>query len=105
MENNTEVEEGQGQEGAPPQGRLERRELFSRQVRAGRRTYYLDVKENARKDKYLVISESRRNQEGTHERTNIMVFEEDMGNFKDAFEDVVWFIKNSRMPPGMRSED
>lgn len=82
-------------------GRQERRELFSRQVRAGRRTYYLDVKENARKDKYLVISESRRNQEGTHERTNIMVFEEDMGNFKDAFEDVTRFIKNSRMPPGI----
>ena len=81
--------------------RQERRELFSRQVRAGRRTYYLDVKENARKDKYLVISESRRNQEGTHERTNIMVFEEDMGNFKDAFEDVCRYIKNSRMPPGM----
>ncbi|NUP90896.1 MAG: DUF3276 family protein [Candidatus Sumerlaeia bacterium] len=81
--------------------RQERRELFSRQVRAGRRTYYLDVKENARKDKYLVISESRRNQEGTHERTNIMVFEEDMGNFKDAFEDVCRFIKNARMPPGV----
>ncbi|MBN1475607.1 DUF3276 family protein [Candidatus Sumerlaeota bacterium] len=82
-------------------GRQERRELFSRQVRAGRRTYYLDVKENARKDMYLVISESRRNAEGTHERTNVMVFEEDLGNFRDAFDDVVRFIRNTRMPPGV----
>jgi hypothetical protein len=71
----------------------ERRELFSRQVRAGRRTYYLDVKENARGDMYLVISESRRCHEGTHERTNVMVFEEDVMNFRDAFGEVVRFIE------------
>jgi len=84
------------------QPRQERRELFSRQVRAGRRTYYLDVKENARKDMYLVISEARRNAEGTNERTNVMIFEEDMGNFKDAFDDVTQFIKRARMPSHMQ---
>ncbi len=91
-------ERGSRVEGHP----RERRELFSRLVRAGRRTYYLDVKVNARKELYLVISESRRSLEGSHERTNVMIFEEDIPKFREAFRDVARFIISSRAPSRAR---
>ncbi len=94
-------ERGSRVEGRP----RERRELFSRLVRAGRRTYYLDVKENARKELYLVISESRRSLEGSHERTNVMIFEEDIPKFREAFRDVARFIISSQAPSRARRSE
>lgn len=70
----------------------ERKELFSEKVVAGNRTYYLDVKAGRDGARYLVISEMKKTNEG-HERTRVMVFEENIEAFAAALEKVVAFMK------------
>ncbi len=70
-------------------------EIFTKKVKAGRRTYYFDVKENVNNDKYLIISETKAVDFGKQDRFRIMVFPEDLENFKEAFMDVVEFIQSS----------
>lgn len=69
-------------------------EIFTKKVKAGRRTYYFDVKENVNNDRYLIISETKAVDFGKQDRFRIMVFPEDIDNFKEAFMDVVDFIKS-----------
>ena len=51
-----------------------RKELFTRRVSAGSRTYFFDVKQSAEGAKYLLISESR-DVKGKWEHDRVMVFE------------------------------
>jgi hypothetical protein len=74
-------------------------ELFSKKVKAGRRTYYFDVKENVNNDKYLIISETKAVDFGKQDRFRIMVFPEDIDNFQEAFTEVVDFIKSNDFNP------
>ncbi|MDA0837888.1 MAG: DUF3276 family protein [Planctomycetota bacterium] len=67
-------------------------ELYSERVLAGRRTYYLDVKENTANDLYLVISESRPKGDGTYERTRIVIYEEHVSALNKAFKNAVRFM-------------
>ena len=73
---------------------LEKNDLFTERVKAGRRTYFLDVKENSKKDKYLVITESKK-VDDKYERVSLRIYEEDIDKFNDAFKRVVDFISNS----------
>lgn len=59
-----------------------REEVFSSQLRAGSKTYFFDVKKALNGKLYLDITESRKNSEGSYERHNIMIFEEDLKYFK-----------------------
>jgi hypothetical protein len=63
-------------------------EIFTKKVKAGRRTYYFDVKENVNNDKYLIISETKAVDFGKQDRFRIMVFPEDLDNFQEAFDEV-----------------
>jgi len=75
----------------------ERKTLFSRKVSAGGRTYFFDVKESTSGDKYLVINESRKSQDGqSYERNRIMVFEGYFTSFYNALKDVIEFIEGNR---------
>ncbi len=80
-------------------------ELFSKKVKAGRRTYYFDVKENVNNDKYLIISETKAVDFGKQDRFRIMVFPEDIDNFQEAFMEVVSFIKNNDFSKRSGEED
>ena len=77
-------------------------EIFTKKVKAGRRTYYFDVKENVNNDKYLIISETKAVDFGKQDRFRIMVFPEDLDNFQEAFDEVVNFIRENNQP---RSEE
>jgi len=68
-------------------------EIYSKKVKAGRRTYYFDVKENVKNDVYLIISETKSVEFGKQDRFRIMVFPEDIDNFQEAFNEVIHFIK------------
>ncbi|MDY6935195.1 MAG: DUF3276 family protein [Spirochaetota bacterium] len=70
----------------------DRRELFSEKITAGSRTYFFDVKKSANGSKYLLISESRKDEEGSFERNRVMVFEEHLIKFHNALEKVVQFV-------------
>ena len=63
-----------------------RDEVFSRRVRAGKRTYYIDVRSTrSGEDYYLTITESKRLGENEREKFKIFLYKEDFEKFKDAF--------------------
>lgn len=62
-------------------------EIFSKRVKAGKRTYFFDVKSTRSKDYYITITESKRkdNDEGFFfEKHKIFLYKEDFYNFRDA---------------------
>jgi hypothetical protein len=71
----------------------EKKELFSLKVRAGKRTYFFDVKETIHGKKYVEITESKSIDKSGFERYNIIIFEEDLEKFKKALIEVIDFIK------------
>jgi len=59
--------------------------MFSRRVRAGKRTYFFDVKATkSAKDFYIVITESRRIGEERYVKHKLFLYKEDFGKFIDA---------------------
>jgi hypothetical protein len=61
----------------------------SRTVKAGKRTYFFDVKEAKTGQKYLVITESRLAGQGqSRERSRIMVFADAMDDFVETLDEV-----------------
>ena len=63
------------------------KELFVRTVKAGKRTYFISVKEANNKQKYMTVTESKLNGENKFDRFKIMVFQEKMGDFMSALQD------------------
>lgn len=76
-----------------------REEIFSKAVRAGKRTYFMDVKATRRNDYYLTITESKKrfNRDGKHyfEKHKIFLYKEDFEKFTDSLQEVIEFIKNN----------
>ncbi len=60
---------------------MENKELNSIKIPAGKRTYFLDIKKSREGTKYLVISESKRNDKGEYEHDRVMVFQEHFSTF------------------------
>lgn len=54
------------------------KELHTEQIKAGKRTYFFDIKETVHGKNYLTITESKKKDDGSFERHNIMVFPEDL---------------------------
>ena len=65
--------------------------LFTEKVPAGKRTYFLDVKENHQGTQILKITESRKNN-GEFIRHSVMVFQEDFDKIFEALQNVKNFI-------------
>jgi hypothetical protein len=61
-----------------------KKDLFSRMVKAGQRTYFITVKEASNKNKYITLTESKLVDKNKFERHNIMVFQDKMDDFVDA---------------------
>ena len=70
-----------------------RNEIFSKSVRAGKRTYFFDVKSTRSGDHYLTITESKKkyDQEGNfhYEKHKLFLYKEDFDKFKDGLIEVV----------------
>ena len=73
-----------------------RDEIYSKSLRAGRRTYFFDVRSTRADDFYLTITESKRdfNEDGTpfYKKHKIYLYKEDFTNFEEALKDVSKFI-------------
>jgi len=61
---------------------------YSSKIAKGSRTYFLDIMTNERGDHYLTITESKKSGD-SFERRRIMVFEEDMEDFAQLFQDTL----------------
>jgi hypothetical protein len=66
-----------------------REELFSHPVRAGKRTYFFDVKATRGQDLYMTITESKRRFEDDgsvhYQKHKIFLYREDFANFEHGF--------------------
>jgi hypothetical protein len=71
-------------------------EIYSNPVRAGKRTYFFDVRATRADDYYLTITESKRifddNGNPHYKKHKIFLYKEDFEKFRDAFNDTVNFI-------------
>ncbi|MCS6991218.1 MAG: PUR family DNA/RNA-binding protein [Chitinophagales bacterium] len=73
--------------------------VFSIRFRAGRRrTYFFDVKPAKSKDYFLVITESKRQADGTYERYKIFLYKEDFKKFIDSLNQTFEHIRTQLMP-------
>ena len=71
-------------------------EIFSNTVRAGRRTYFFDVRSTRADDYYMTITESKRdfNEDGTpfYKKHKIYLYKEDFTKFKEALDEVSEYV-------------
>ena len=79
----------------------ENSEIYSKRVKAGKRTYFFDVKSTRGNDFYLTITESKKRfkDEGYfYEKHKIFLYKEDFGKFLEALNEVVAHIQKDLMP-------
>ncbi|MDN4164257.1 DUF3276 family protein [Cytophagales bacterium LB-30] len=79
----------------------EKVEIFSQRVRAGKRTYFFDVKSTRSNDYYLTITESKRRykEDGfEYEKHKIFLYKEDFDKFIEALKGTVDHVKTELMP-------
>ncbi len=69
-------------------------EIFTKRVRAGKRTYFFDVKATkSEKDFYITITESKRVGEEEYEKHKIFLYKEDFEKFRDALDETVDYVQ------------
>ena len=75
-------------------------QILSKVVKAGRRTYFLDVRATRANDYFLTITESRKKTapDGTvsYDRHKIFLYKEDFSKFLEGLEEVIGFIKREK---------
>ena len=81
----------------------DREEIFSRAVRAGKRTYFFDVKATVGEEYYITITESKRrfsNEQGKffYEKHKLFLYKEDFDKFATGLSDAVEFIRTGQAP-------
>ena len=79
---------------------MEREEIFSKVLRAGRRTYFFDVRATKADDYYLTITESKKftNEDGSfhYKKHKIYIYKEDFAEFKDILAEMTNYIIEQR---------
>jgi hypothetical protein len=81
-----------------------REEIFSRAVRAGKRTYFFDVKATKSDEQYLTITESKKrfsNDQGKflYEKHKLFLYKEDFEKFAAGLNAAIEFIETGIAPP------
>jgi hypothetical protein len=75
---------------------MEKEEIFSKVLRAGRRTYFFDVRATKADDYYLTITESKKftNDDGSfhYKKHKIYIYKEDFNEFKDILDEMTSYI-------------
>ena len=81
------------------EGLEDREEIYSKPVRAGKRTYFFDVKATRNNDYYLTITESKKKLDTAgnqnFEKHKIFLYKEDFEKFAEGLDEVVEYIKNA----------
>ncbi len=80
--------------------RVEQEEIFSQVLRAGRRTYFFDVRATKADDYYLTITESKKftHDDGSfhYQKHKIYLYKEDFSEFNDMLKAATNFIVNEK---------
>ncbi|CAL2101830.1 DNA-binding protein [Tenacibaculum sp. 190130A14a] len=80
--------------------RVEQEEIFSQVLRAGRRTYFFDVRSTKADDYYLTVTESKKftHDDGSYhyQKHKIYLYKEDFTSFKEMLDKATDFIINEK---------
>lgn len=81
----------------------EKDELFSKAVKAGKRTYFFDVKSTKNDEKYITITESKRRfdedqQRFFYEKHKIFLYKEDFEKVSKGLNDAINYIETGEYP-------
>lgn len=79
----------------------EKGEIYSKRVRAGKRTYFFDVKATRSNDYYLTITESKRRFKDDgyfYEKHKIFLYKEDFHKFFEALKGSIDHVKEELLP-------
>ncbi len=75
---------------------MEQEEIFSKVMRAGRRTYFFDVRATKAGDFYLTITESKKftNDDGSYhyKKHKIYLYKEDFSEFQETLDEMINYI-------------
>ena len=73
----------------------EREEVFSKKVRAGKRTYFFDVKATRSNDYYVTVTESKKRlEDGVFIKHKIFLYKEDFEKFAEGLKETIDYIKS-----------
>lgn len=76
-----------------------RSEVYSTKIRAGKRTYFFDVKETRSNDYYITITESKRRFSGEgYDKHKIFLYKEDFNKFMNCLNETIDHVKTNLMP-------
>jgi len=75
---------------------MEQEEIYSKVLRAGRRTYFFDVRATKAGDYYLTITESKKftNDDGSfhYKKHKIYLYKEDFASFRENINEMIDYI-------------
>ena len=75
---------------------MEKEEIFSKVLRAGRRTYFFDVRATKAEDYYLTITESKKftNDDGSfhYKKHKIYIYKEDFSEFNEILKEMIDYV-------------
>ncbi|MCK7591614.1 PUR family DNA/RNA-binding protein [Subsaxibacter sp. CAU 1640] len=81
-------------------GMMEKEEIYSKVLRAGRRTYFFDVRSTKADDYYLTITESKKftNDDGSfhYKKHKIYLYKEDFAEFNDILREMTDYIVDEK---------
>lgn len=84
-------------------------EIYSKSVRAGKRTYFFDVKSTRNDEYYLIITESKRkfSEDGSYryEKHKLFLYPEDFEKFTGSLEEVLQYIREKQPELGEQEAD
>jgi hypothetical protein len=87
---------------------IDRDKIFSKAIRAGKRTYFFDVRATKRNDYYVTITESKKRfqRDGRYfyEKHKIFLYKEDFEKFIEGLNEVVQYA-NETEPLEFKKED
>jgi len=97
------IDDGNGKSEEFVNDTVGREEIHSKAVRAGKRTYFFDVKATRRNDYYLTITESKKrfNRDGKffYEKHKLFLYKEDFDKFADSLTEIIQFIREANPQP------
>ncbi|WP_428225903.1 PUR family DNA/RNA-binding protein [Flavobacterium sp.] len=79
---------------------LEKEEIFSKVLRAGRRTYFFDVRSTKADDYYITITESKKFTEDDgsfhFKKHKIYLYKEDFSAFRDILDEMTSYVLDQK---------
>ena len=76
---------------------MDQEEIYSKVLRAGRRTYFFDVRSTKAGDYYLTVTESKKfTHDDGYKKHKIYLYKEDFSAFKENLDEMMEYIINEK---------